>query len=841
MYHNNFHAQNVQEMSAHGGVNADIFEMSASHIDFDDSREAAVVGDSNMYRSTGATEGDVADESFDILLLNIYCSRAKAPTNDTVEAREEAAASWQPVREWLSAHDAGQVRAACEERGESGLTALHFAARNVPPLDVIDVLLSIAADTAKLQDTFGWLPIHYACASGSNGEVIKALAESFPESKAAVDRRGRTPLHFALGDKPASPQVVFMLSSSGAARIPDEVGMLPLHYACAFGASEDVLYVLTEAYPEAIETKDQRERTPLHFALSNAGRKTVPSAVRLLLSMNTRIVNSIDKGPLPLRVLSEYAVTIKTEHADREEKRESVRRCLEHLLNAKPEPTADFLTALQALPEWLQEKAVVMPVVQHLLNEKISQRFPTAVLMLDFYILTMSIVFYSLNVVESITKRTNGDATDDAIATSHLVPLYIGAGYFALREVVQIISLLSLKSFHIWLYDPSNYLNVIFVFLMLFWSVRMNTGAGELHSFRVGATCSVTIIWIKFLAYLRNMLIDFAVFVGGVFYVVRRLAAFLTALGVILIAFAQMFFTIFQQTTYCTNQPNDSLSLEVRLENQRCDSNEIHQYCNFWDSWLNVYSMLLGEVYDVTFETDGVATALFIIFMFLVVILLANVLIAIVADSYKVIQEQRAAIVFWTNRLDFIAEMDAIANGPWRGRLRKALGLSKKSAPTDDTGERTGGRQFGKEQWKILMDLFEDDVEGGVASLDFLLHMALRAVAAFVIPLWLLTGVLTAGWLWPPQIREAIFTSTVFNHSSDAEKENELRHTQVNQLQEEVRMLSDELLQELALDRNQVVQIKSHVAERKMEIATEMRHIKRIVAMLFERQSQFQD
>jgi hypothetical protein len=36
------------------------------------------------------------------------------------------------------------------------------------------------------------------------------------------------------------------------------------------------------------------------------------------------------------------------------------------------------------------------------------------------------------------------------------------------------------------------------------------------------------------------MLIDFAVFVGGVFYVVKRLAAFLMSLFVILTAFAQV-------------------------------------------------------------------------------------------------------------------------------------------------------------------------------------------------------------------------------------------------------------------------------------------------------------
>lgn len=91
----------------------------------------------------------------------------------------------------------------------------------------------------------------------------------------------------------------------------------------------------------------------------------------------------------------------------------------------------------------------------------------------------------------------------------------------------------------------------------------MATGTGEKQAFRIGAAVSVTIIWVKFLAYLRNMLIDFAVFVGGVFYVVRRLAAFLTALGVILIAFAQMFFTVFQQTNYCKEQPNANKPYEL--------------------------------------------------------------------------------------------------------------------------------------------------------------------------------------------------------------------------------------------------------------------------------------
>ena len=631
--------------------------------------------------------------------------------------------------------------------------------------------------------------------------------------------------------------------------------------------------MLTDAYPEAIQTKDRRQRTPLHFALSNAGRKTVPSAVRLLLSLNKDIVNSMDGGPLPLRVLCEYTQTIKGDDEKRDEKRESVFRCLEHLLGATPDPTADFLTTLQSLPDWLSERAVVMPSVQILLNEKIARRFPTGVLIMDFYMQLMIIIQYSFAVVESIELRFDDDPDNDAsINVSTFIPLYLGAAYFFIREVIQIVSLISLKSFNIWLYDPSNYLNVAYVFLVTYWTVRMEFGSGDKDAFRIGAAVSAVALWVKLLAYLRNMLIDFAVFVGGVFYVVRRLAAFLTALMVILIAFAQvrcsivifydrdclrcallhlyspdtitllllpnyeqMFNTIFQQSDYCTQQPNNFIEDEFILEMTKCSENMVHPYCTFWESYLNVYTMLLGDVDETNFKDSPVATALFVLFMFLCVILLANVLIAIVTDSYKVIQDQRAAIVFWTNRLDFVAEMDAIANGPWKSRLKKSFGFGADS--TDSSG-RT--EQAGKELWIKLKEFFEDDIDAGPLSIDFYLYNLLRLVVAiFVIPCWLLLGVITLGWCWPPQVREAVFTSTVFKHSSDSEKEDELRKTQVKKLQEEVLGLKDELLQELALDRTQVVQMKSQVAERKLEISNEMKDIKKIVAILFERQSRF--
>ena len=135
------------------------------------------------------------------------------------------------------------------------------------------------------------------------------------------------------------------------------------------------------------------------------------------------------------------------------------------------------------------------------------------------------------------------------------------------------------------------------------------------------------------------------------------------------------------------------------------------------------------------------------------------------------------------------------------------------------------------------MDLYEDDIEDGVMTVDFLVYFLLRALATCLIPLWIIFGALTFGWLWPPQVREAVFTSTVFAHTTDMAKEDEQRRGQILKLRQEVAELKEDILQELAMDRTHVMQIRSQVAERKSDIANEMRDIKRLVALLFERQA----
>lgn len=168
----------------------------------------------------------------DVLQLLHLCANGQAPIDASEEALAEADESWEPVREWLRSHTAEEVRKATEQRDDSHRTALHLACRNQPPIDVINVFLSIAVETVEWPDTFGWLPVHYAAACLADTDVIKALTELFPKSKTTVDSRGRTPLHLVLGngnrnnEMMAAHTVVAILSSSGAATYADFNGML---------------------------------------------------------------------------------------------------------------------------------------------------------------------------------------------------------------------------------------------------------------------------------------------------------------------------------------------------------------------------------------------------------------------------------------------------------------------------------------------------------------------------------------------------------------------------------------------------------------------------------------
>lgn len=111
------------------------------------------------------------------------------------------------------------------------------------------MLVTASPSTLRLPDNFGWLPLHYACSNEASLRVLALLVEAYPESRARVDKRGRTPLHFCLGqaDRPAGEDEVSLLSGAGdamqgggASDMADENGMLVS--ACS------LLYIVPESW-----------------------------------------------------------------------------------------------------------------------------------------------------------------------------------------------------------------------------------------------------------------------------------------------------------------------------------------------------------------------------------------------------------------------------------------------------------------------------------------------------------------------------------------------------------------------------------------------------------------
>ena len=195
--------------------------------------------------------------------------------------------TWEALTEWLIAHPSDEERSAsATHRGQFGTTALHLLCKLPdPPVDVVRGIISCEKDVASWQDSNGWIPLHHACANGACREVLGLLCEAYPGGRVTQDKRRRTSLHFAffrgqvkggtskggrsfaeggtIGSKRAlfgsegqggddggedeMAGIVALLGDTGAARLPDENGMLPLHYgkfwlllmACRVGQIDD--------------------------------------------------------------------------------------------------------------------------------------------------------------------------------------------------------------------------------------------------------------------------------------------------------------------------------------------------------------------------------------------------------------------------------------------------------------------------------------------------------------------------------------------------------------------------------------------------------------------------
>jgi hypothetical protein len=164
-----------------------------------------------------------------------------------------------------------------------GNMILHEVCRNNPPVQVVITLIANHSDAVKAKGGKGYLPLHYACATGASIDVIERLVDAFP---ASIRTRDTNDL------------------------------MIPLHFACKWGASTDVIDYLLTMYPDGKQVRDIYAKTPSDYA-SDLGeeRNAVLSTLGRSLSMSGSEVSSInlnDEAPDASRQLRRELTSTKS-------------------------------------------------------------------------------------------------------------------------------------------------------------------------------------------------------------------------------------------------------------------------------------------------------------------------------------------------------------------------------------------------------------------------------------------------------------------------------------------------------------------------------------------------
>ena len=133
----------------------------------------------------------------------------------------------------------------------------------------------VAEQYAEKQDRKGMILLHRACMrNGFSADLIRVLAEAYPQGWTVQDNSSRTPKQYLI---------------ESASR-KDENGMLLLHRQAAHckGLSVESLNILFEAYSEAIRIQDNFGLLPLHHACLNE-----VSSLDALMSLVTLYPESI--------------------------------------------------------------------------------------------------------------------------------------------------------------------------------------------------------------------------------------------------------------------------------------------------------------------------------------------------------------------------------------------------------------------------------------------------------------------------------------------------------------------------------------------------------------------
>jgi hypothetical protein len=184
-----------------------------------------------------------------------------------------------------------------------------------------------------------------------------------------------------------------------------------------------------------------------------------------------------------------------------------------------------------------------------------------------------------------------------------------------------------------------------------------------------------------------------------------------------------------------------------------------------------------------------------------------------------------------------------ITDGPWKETVRSFFRL-RDDVDDEDNKDDTAGMEEKVEisweriLWKKLVENFDPRIEENRIKTLVLLPWRI-CISMFFIPFWLLVGILSAGWLWPPQVREGLFVQRLsMPEDSAIAQDAELRMHEVGELRSELSVVQNEIVNAFAKDRMEMMVLKIKMDKMRKELKDEMKNIKKAMTSLFQVQQQ---
>jgi len=467
-------------------------------------------------------------------------------------------------------------------------------------------------------------------------------------------------------------------------------GMVPIHFACKFVASKEVIQYLVQQNPEFVILKDKGDRTPIHCMLNNF-ENAMPSVDVLNLLLRAEGEDGTIYSPVaiqntskhtPLQYLVNSLSSIDPSDPDDAQARRNAAACVDAYCS-QITPDADAMSIfneIAAFPPWLMDRLIRHRPIQRKLDTLMAQSYNAEVLVADLAVYIMIVVVYYIQAIASLDAREEAlevqNTKDARVANFRTYILYICSTYLLIKQMAKVYRCMKLRLLvryvSMWtLIDLSN------AALLLASSIHIHAGKGDIDKVKTLYITTAFTVFLMLACFLgRGVSYRFSVFVGGVIDILWALLPFFAAMGMAVASFGLAYALDGHTSTQCVILDFDE---GETIDQATFRSTFGLSFCTVRDAVLKVYSMFVTRMIDEEdFLSSGATMAISILFGIISLILLFAALIASATRALMRSDEDRA-VFYYSHRYFLLNELEQI----WH--LRPGKFKSKKMIDTRHT------------------------------------------------------------------------------------------------------------------------------------------------------------